>query len=197
MRKNKNILIILLVLLIFLGGSYFLYDTLSNKFKPIASNLQEENKSAEEVKESEKNNKEEKIKAIDFTVINDNNEEVNLSDYYGKPIVINFWASWCGPCKGEMPDFNEVYKELGEEVEFLMINMTDGNQETLEKAKSYIDEEKFEFPVLYDTEINAANSYAVQSIPTTYFIDSEGYIVARAVGAIDKETIKEGIDMIK
>ena len=197
MRKNKNILIILLVLLIFLGVSYFLYDTLSNKFKPIASNLQEENKSAEEVKESEKNNKEEKIKAIDFTVINDNNEEVNLSDYYGKPIVINFWASWCGPCKGEMPDFNEVYKELGEEVEFLMINMTDGNQETLEKAKSYIDEEKFEFPVLYDTEINAANSYAVQSIPTTYFIDSEGYIVARAVGAIDKETIKEGIDMIK
>ena len=197
MRKNKNILIILLVLLIFLGVSYFLYDTLSNKFKPIASNLQEENKSSEEVKESEKNNKEEKIKAMDFTVINDNNEEVNLSDYYGKPIVINFWASWCGPCKGEMPDFNEVYKELGEEVEFLMINMTDGNQETLEKAKSYIDEEKFEFPVLYDTEINAANSYAVQSIPTTYFIDSEGYIVARAVGAIDKETIKEGIDMIK
>ena len=197
MRKNKNILIILLVLLIFLGVSYFLYDTLSNKFKPIASNLQEENKSSEEVKESEKNNKEEKIKAMDFTVINDNNEEVNLSDYYGKPIVINFWASWCGPCKGEMPDFNEVYKELGEEVEFLMINMTDGNQETLEKAKSYIDEEKFEFPVLYDTKINAANSYAVQSIPTTYFIDSEGYIVARAVGAIDKETIKEGIDMIK
>ncbi|MBP3544577.1 MAG: TlpA family protein disulfide reductase, partial [Lachnospiraceae bacterium] len=72
----------------------------------------------------------EKVPAPDFTVIDAEGNEVKLSDMRGKPVVVNFWASWCGPCKMEMPEFEEVYKELGDEVHFMMVNLTDGWQET-------------------------------------------------------------------
>ena len=122
--------------------------------------------------------------------------EVKLYDFIGKPIVLNFWASWCGPCQMEMPDFHEKYLELGDEINFLLINMTTG-RETLESAKSFIAEKGYTFPVFYDTKSDAAIAYGAYSLPTTYFIASEGYAVAHATGAIDGETLRRGIDMIK
>ena len=137
----------------------------------------------------------EEIPAPDFTVYDIDGKTVNLHDYLGKPIVLNFWASWCGPCKMEMPDFNEKYLELGDEVHFLMINMT-GGRETLETASTLIAESGYTFPVFYDTEGDAAATYGAYSLPTTYFIDAEGIVIARAVGAIDAATLQRGIDMI-
>ena len=95
-----------------------------------------------------------------------------------------------------MPEFNEMYSELDGEVIFLMVNMTDGSRETVESASEYVSEEGFSFPVMYDTAQDAAYTYAVYSLPTTYFLDDEGYLIARAVGAIDKDTLQQGIDMI-
>lgn len=140
---------------------------------------------------------EEKMLAPDFTVYDIEGNVVHLSDYMGKPIVVNFWASWCGPCKSEMPEFEEKYKELGEEVQFLMVNMTDGSRETVDVASEFINAQGYTFPVLYDTDINAAYLYSVYSLPTTYFIDNDGYIVAYAAGAIDGATLQRGIDMIR
>ena len=108
---------------------------------------------------------------------------------------MNFWASWCGPCQLEMPDFQAKYEELGEEIQFLMINMTSG-RETLETAQEFIAEQGYTFPVLYDTASDAAIAYGAYSLPTTYFIDAEGHAVAQATGAIDGETLQIGIDMI-
>lgn len=133
--------------------------------------------------------------APDFKVIDENGNEVKLSDYYGKPIVLNFWATWCYYCKMEMPDFNEAYK-LYPEVQFLMVNATDGIKETMGAAKKYIADNGFEFDVLYDTRLDALNAYYVTSFPQTYFINERGELVTRSMGMLDLEALKKRIDMI-
>ena len=133
---------------------------------------------------------------MDFTVYDAQGNAVRLSDYFGKPIVLNVWASWCGPCQSEMPDFDAKYREMGDEVVFLMVNITDGSRETVKTASSFISRNGYSFPVFYDTELDATATYGVSSLPTTYFIDAEGYLVARAVGAISAKTLQQGIDRI-
>ena len=134
--------------------------------------------------------------APDFTVYDREGNPHKLSDFFGKPIVLNFWASWCSPCKMEMPDFNEKYLEIGEEVQFLMINLTDGYRETVEVAAAFIENQGYSFPVFFDTAYEASNTYGVSSIPTTYFLNAEGKLIAKASGAIDAATLQRGIDMI-
>ena len=187
--RGKNTLLLLLGLLVVLGGAYVLYGRLSSEVEtePIMQEAQEAGEAGET---------EDRVQAPDFTVYDADGSEVHLSDYAGKPVVLNFWASWCGPCKSEMPDFDTAYQELGEEIQFLMINMTDGSRETVETASAYVTEQGYSFPVFYDTDSDAALVYGAYSLPTTYFIDAEGYAVARGVGALSAEALQQGIDMI-
>ena len=134
--------------------------------------------------------------APDFTVYDVEGNAVSLSSMQGKPVVVNFWASWCGPCKSEMPDFQKAYEQHGEAVHFMIVNMTDGMQETKEKAKAYVDKQGFTFPVYYDTDMDAAMTYGVSSIPATYFVAADGSLIARANGAISLATLEKGLSMI-
>ncbi len=139
---------------------------------------------------------ESKTWAPDFTVYDADGKAHKLSDFRGKPVVLNFWASWCPPCKAEMPDFQKEFEAQGENVQFLMVNLTDGQQETISTAMAHITKEGYTFPVYFDTAYSAVIAYGIRSIPATYFIDAQGYLVAQATGAIDRETLQKGISMI-
>ncbi|MBQ1985572.1 MAG: TlpA family protein disulfide reductase, partial [Clostridia bacterium] len=83
-----------------------------------------------------------------------------------------------------------------EDIHFVMINLTDGQRETVESGAAYVEAQGFTFPVYFDSDLDAANNYQVYSVPMTYFLDAEGYAIARASGAIDAATLERGISMI-
>lgn len=134
--------------------------------------------------------------APDFTVYDIDGNEVKLSDYLGTPVVLNFWASWCPPCKAELPDFEEKYLAYGDKVQFLMVNLADGTRETVETASDFIAQEGYTFPVFYDSKSVAAIEYKIRSIPATYFIDADGCIADQTVGMLDAASLQKGIDLI-
>lgn len=217
MEKKKTLIIVSVLLVVLIGGASLLYTKLGDKLKPDNLLIQNDtgntndrsdtampgttggNGSADNDGTSGNENTagENSFSAApDFTVYDRAGNPVQLSDFFGKPVVVNFWASWCGPCKSEMPDFEEIYQEYKDEVHFLMVNLTDGNQETMVSATTFLDNSGYTFPVYYDKDSDAAYTYQVYAIPATYFINAKGELVARGTSALDAETIKRGIGMI-
>lgn len=211
MNSKKKTLILIALFIVLIIGASILYNSLSADFELDSLSVAEGvdstddtvNTAADASQSSENNgsNSEESTEnqltqAPNFTVYDLEGNEINLSDFFGKPIIVNFWASWCGPCKMEMPDFDEAYQTYGNDISFLMVNMTDGSRETVEIASSFIEESGYTFPVYFDTNYSAAITYSVSSLPTTYFMDAEGNLIAHARGAIDGATLQRGINMI-
>jgi thiol-disulfide isomerase/thioredoxin len=186
--KFKN-LIWILIFVVFLGLAYFAYQNLLAGYKTQQeSQLQNNISSQDDTKNSS---------APDFMVFDNKGREIKLSDFKSKPVVLNFWASWCPPCRGEMPHFNEVYAQAGKDVIFMMVDLVDGQRETQAKGQDFIEEQGYDFPVYFDNEQTAAQIYGISSIPTTYIINSEGNIVKAYRGAIDKDTLEKGIDLLR
>ena len=188
--KSKNLLLLLAGFFVMLMiGAGILYSSLTASVRPetatITSPPSKQPASEEEAV----------VPAPDFTVYDGEQNPVKLSQYSGKPIVLNFWASWCGPCQMEMPHFEQAYLDLGEDVQFLMVNMT-GGRETRKSAQDFLDEMGYTFPVLFDLDMDALYNYQVYSLPMTVFIDGAGNVQDMAIGAIDEATLLSKIALI-
>ncbi len=134
--------------------------------------------------------------APNFTVYDMEGSEVKLSDYVGKPTVVNFWATWCNPCFIEMPYFEKYYGEYSDRVNFLMVNLTDGYQDTVEGVKAFIEENGFTFPVYCDTDLSAASTYNVYSIPLTIFINSDGTLAGSHLGTMSEKALESYLNQL-
>lgn len=193
--KNKTLLILVLVFLLVLAGAALLYSRLSDD---VASGQISTQPPAETSDSTGPTSETEPpaTPAPDFTVYDLDGNPVKLSDFQGKPVILNFWSSRCGPCQQEMPDFQKAYEKQGDEIHFLMVNVTDGSWDTLESASKFVETKGYTFPVFYDTKQEATFTYQVYSLPTTYFIDAEGNLVVYAKGAINEKTLQKGISML-
>ena len=134
-------------------------------------------------------------RAKDFTVYDKNSNTVSLSDNIGKPTVVNFWATWCGYCVQELPDFNKLYNEYKGKVNFMMVDLADSNGETRSNALSFVSNSGFTFPVYFDYG-SAANSYNISGIPRTLFINADGSLYKDQVGMMNESTIRAYLEAI-
>ncbi len=127
-------------------------------------------------------------KAPDFELKSLDGKTVKLSDYRGKKVILNFWATWCPPCKAEMPDIQKYYNEADDNVEILAVNI-----DPQYDVKKFVRDANVTFPVLLDSKDEVNTLYRILTIPTTYFIDGEGIIRSKYLSVMTTDIIREHI----
>lgn len=182
-KKLKYIISIIIFILVIIGISR-VYNILNTNFQNDDTS-QKENMTAQETVLNQ---------ATDFSVYNDNGEEVKLSSFKGKPIVINFWTTWCGYCKIEMKYFEELYNQYKDDVIFMMVNST--IEDDKQEVNKYIAEQGYTFPVYYDTNGSAITTYRITGYPITMFVNKDFEINRIHQGMINLETLQKNINNI-
>ena len=195
--NKKTLLILCLVFVLVLVGAGVLYNAMSEDIQlgglaTMPPETQPATEASTIPQETQEATEPPANIAPDFTMLDMDGNEVTLASFFGKPIVLNFWASWCGPCKMEMPDIQKFYEEYGEDIHFLLVSVDD----SLDTAKAFIAENGYTFPVYFDASSMGAYTYGASSIPLTFFIDAEGNLTAYYMGAMSEGILQQGVDMI-
>ena len=185
-KKVGGIILIVSGLVMAINGGLEIYNSNRNK-----SEISQNNQSVE-------NKDNDKIMSIDFTLYDQYGKEHKLSEYRGKTVFLNFWATWCPPCRGEMPHIEDLYKEYNknkDEVVILGVASPNlGNEGSEEDIKEFLSQNKYSFPVVMDKDGSLAYQYGISAFPTTFIIDKDGYVTQYVPGAMDKETMKSLIE---
>ncbi|MCZ8513698.1 TlpA disulfide reductase family protein [Paenibacillus filicis] len=136
-------------------------------------------------------------KAPDFELQSLEGKKVKLSDYRGKKILVNFWATWCPPCRVEMPEIEKFYEEFkSKDVVVLAINLTQ-TEKSADDVPKFVHDYGLTFPVALDEKGNVIENYKVVAYPTSYIIDSQGIIQDKYQGAINYDIMKKSFSKIK
>ena len=133
--------------------------------------------------------------AQDFTLTTLQGEQVSLSDYKGKIVILNFWTSWCGPCKEEMPHM-QSFSEKHPDIQMLAVNLTSMDL-GLDAVKQFVEEYRLTFPILLDEADAVGKAYNILTIPTSYIIDREGRVFKEVIGPMDETMMEELISDLK
>ncbi len=128
--------------------------------------------------------------AADITVYTAAGEAVRLSDLRGQPVIVNFFATWCPPCKAELPDFDSAAARYGDRIRFLIVDLVDGYSETVAGAQQFMEENGYSFPLYFDMTGEAADAYDVSGIPTTLAVDAEGRLAYTHVGMLNASEVE-------
>ncbi len=141
----------------------------------------------------------EPMPAVDFTLKDQFGETHSLSDYKGKTIFLNFWATWCPPCRAELPDIQKMYENYDKEgddgVIILGVAAPDyGNEKDEEGIKKFLEENGYTYPVLMDTNADMLEAYGIYSFPTTFMIDQNGNVFGYASGQLSEDQMKSIIE---
>lgn len=132
--------------------------------------------------------------APDFILNTFEGDPAKLSDYRGEKVMLNFWATWCPPCRAEMPDMQKFYED--EEVVILAVNLTQTKNE-MANIPDFIDEFGLTFPILLDESLDVSTAYKIQPIPTTYMIDTTGRISDKSFGPMTYEIMIDKLAAMK
>lgn len=128
--------------------------------------------------------------APDFELVTLDGEKMTLSSLQGKKVLLNFWATWCPPCRSEMPDMQKIQVEYDEEVVVAAVNLT-SSEKNVKSVKNFVDELALTFPILLDENGKINNQFEVMSYPTSYILDENGIIQTKYVGAMSYEQMKD------
>ncbi|HIE4363975.1 TPA: cytochrome c biogenesis protein/redoxin, partial [Clostridioides difficile] len=146
----------------------------------------------------EGSNDEDRIKSIDFTLTDQYGKTHKLSDYEGKVVFLNFWATWCPPCKEEMPHIEQLYKDYNKNNDDVVIlgvaSPNLGREGSREHVVNFLKDQGYTFPVVLDEDGALAYQYGINAFPTTFIIDKEGYVTQYIPGAMDKATMASFIE---
>lgn len=194
----KKALILLIISGVLIGVSIYTintYDSSNSNNKTsqessVKSTTSESNSNNASTKPTGINPSAIKTKAIDFKLKDLDGKELSLSDLKGKKVFLNFWATWCPPCKAEMPEIEKLYQET-KDSNLVIVAVEIG--EPLDTVKPFIDKNKYNFKVLLDPDQSVATKYNITSIPTSYFIDVDGNIVSKIVGGMNIDQMKANI----
>ena len=132
--------------------------------------------------------------APDFELTTLDGEDIKLSELRGQRVMVNFWATWCPPCRAEMPDMQKFHES--KDIVILAVNLV-GTESSKENVVKFIEEFKITFPILLDADMEVSNLYRIQPIPTSYMIDSSGRIQYKAFGALNYELMVQEFENMK
>lgn len=199
MKKIVSLLVVILFILLITACSNKDIEKSQKTEEQILNQQQTEKKEIAKEEISKEEEVKEGIfqgdKAYDFTLLDREGNEVSLSSFKGKVVFLNFWASWCPPCRAEMPDIQKIYEKYKDtDVAIITVNLTAAEKNGIEDTNKFIDENDYTFPVLLDKDGEVAVKYRISGIPTTYIINKDGIIYNFITGAMNEEMMIEQIE---